>query len=70
MAPLVTLNLGPQGPLLVAQNRPVADHARRMGRTGHGKVNFPETVLSGEALGTLRPVLLQPLWPEAAVSPS
>lgn len=54
MAPFVTLNLGPQGPLLIAQNRPVAEQApRRMGRTDHGKVNFPETVLSKEALGTL-----------------
>lgn len=42
VAPLVPLNLGPRGPLLVAQNRPVAKHApKNNGKDRPWQSEFP-----------------------------
>lgn len=47
--------MGPQGPLLIARNRPEANYfLRRVGKAGGSKVNFPGTVLSKGSPGTLR----------------
>ena len=65
MAPLVPLNLGPRGPLLVAQNRPVAKSApKNNGKDRPWQSEFPR---DSPVQGTS--VLLEPLWPAATASP-